>query len=278
MSSSNQNQTGFSMQQYLLGLSGMLSPLVIVIAIILLWPVDTTSTENYVLSEEIIVLSYEQRVLLIVVLSGALGSIIHVATSFATFVGNKTFVDSWTWWYALRVPIGMSLALIVYFTMRGGAGLFPAGSGEGTPDHINLSGFAALAGLTGMFSRQATDKLKELFDALLQTQENAKRRNKFCYPSISIKAVDPPEITAGQTLKSLTITGENFDQGVIVLINDKVRITEAEGSSRIRCKLEESDVKSVEKLVVTVIPSGEEGGQFERHTIKVKPASVDSQE
>ncbi|MEO1608627.1 MAG: IPT/TIG domain-containing protein [Pseudomonadota bacterium] len=278
MSSSNRNQTDFSVQQYLLGLSGMLSPLAIVIAIILLWPDDATSTENYVLSGEIIVLSYEQRVLLIVALSGALGSIIHVATSFATFVGNKTFVDSWTWWYVLRVPIGMSLAIIVYFTIRGGGELFPPSSGGGAQGRINLSSFAALAGLTGMFSRQATDKLKELFDALLQTQENAKRRNKFYCASIAIKAVEPGEITVGQP-KPLTITGENFDQGVIVLINDQVRITKAEGSNSIRCKLEKSDVEAAGKLVVTVIPSGEHDGQFERRTVNVvKAGSVDGQE
>jgi hypothetical protein len=111
-------------------------------------------------------LSLEKRYLLIVMLSGALGSYIHTATSFADFVGNRRFCVSWTWWYTLRPFIGTALATIVYFSVRGG--LISGGTGA---ENLSPYGVAAIAGLAGMFSKQATDKLKEVFETLFKTDQ-----------------------------------------------------------------------------------------------------------
>lgn len=62
----------------------------------------------------------ERRYLLIAAVAGALGSYIHLATSFADYVGNRQLVSSWLWWYALRPFIGVALALLMYFVIRGG--------------------------------------------------------------------------------------------------------------------------------------------------------------
>ncbi|MGB9181086.1 MAG: hypothetical protein WCB68_17775, partial [Pyrinomonadaceae bacterium] len=43
--------------------------------------------------------SLEERLLLLVIAAGALGSYVHAATSFADYVGNRKFTSSWTWWY-----------------------------------------------------------------------------------------------------------------------------------------------------------------------------------
>jgi hypothetical protein len=99
-------------------------------------------------------------------LSGALGSYVHVATSFATYVGNRSLEMRWTWWYILRPFIGMALALIFYFVIRGG--FFPAGDNENLKS-VNLFGIAAVSGLVGLFSKHAADKLRELFDNLFRT-------------------------------------------------------------------------------------------------------------
>ena len=40
----------------------------------------------------------ETRLLLLVMAMAALGSYIHVGTSFVSYVGNRSFVASWTWW------------------------------------------------------------------------------------------------------------------------------------------------------------------------------------
>ncbi len=118
-------------------------------------------------------LSIESRFLWIVVLSGLLGSYIHTATSFADFLGNRQLYGSWTWWYLLRPFIGVALALIVYFAVRGG--LIGASTGASA---LSPYGVAAITGMAGMFSKQATDKLRELFENLFRTDRPPDRGDK----------------------------------------------------------------------------------------------------
>lgn len=115
----------------------------------------------------------ETRYLLIVVVAGALGSYIHLATSFADYVGNRRLVGSWGWWYVLRPFIGTALAVIVYFVVRGG--LITGSSGAGS---LSPYGVAAIAGLSGMFSKQATDKLREVFENLFKAEKPPDRVDK----------------------------------------------------------------------------------------------------
>ena len=44
----------------------------------------------------------EVRYLALVAVAGALGSYIHLATSFSDYLGNRQFVNRWKWWYVLR--------------------------------------------------------------------------------------------------------------------------------------------------------------------------------
>ena len=104
--------------------------------------------------------------LLLVIVVSALGSYVHAATSFVTYVGNRDLALSWVWWYLLRTFIGIALALLFYFALRGG--FFAQ---EASATEVNPYGVAALAGLTGLFSKQATDKLKEIFDTLFRTEQ-----------------------------------------------------------------------------------------------------------
>ncbi|MGY5049061.1 hypothetical protein ACWDE0_26105 [Streptomyces sp. 900105755] len=103
--------------------------------------------------------------LIIVMICSGLGSFVHAATSFASYVGNRRMYASWIWWYLLRTGIGMALALLVYLLLRGG--LF---AGEMDGRAANPYGFAGIAGLCGLFSKQATDKLREVFDTILSTR------------------------------------------------------------------------------------------------------------
>jgi len=111
-------------------------------------------------------LAPETLYLLIVALAGALGSYIHLATSFADYVGNRKLVGSWMWWYLLRPFIGMALALVVYFAIRGGLV-----TGETSAGNLSPYGVAAVAGMAGMFSKQAADKLREVFENLFGTTQ-----------------------------------------------------------------------------------------------------------
>jgi hypothetical protein len=138
-----------------------------------LWPNFTIDDSGKVLYDKTFYLFAQQftmenesRWILIVLLTGALGSYVHATTSFVTFVGNRSLVTSWTWWYILRPFIGSSLALIFYFVIRGG--LLSTGTEAA---NVSIFGIAAISGMVGMFSKQATDKLKELFDTLFKTKE-----------------------------------------------------------------------------------------------------------
>jgi hypothetical protein len=116
---------------------------------------------------------FELRMILLVLLAGALGSYIHMATSFSYFIGMGKFEISWCWWYWLRLPIGAALALIFSMLIQGGIFAIPAAGSEANP--VGVIGFA---GLIGMFSRQAIDKLKDIFDTTFKSTEQDKPKNE----------------------------------------------------------------------------------------------------
>ena len=105
----------------------------------------------------------ESRYLLIVLVVGALGSFVHLTGSFVYYIGRSRFRAKWSAWYLLRPSIGATLAMVVYFVFRAG---FLAGNGDVTS--VNLFGIAGVAGLTGMFSKQAVNQLTEVFDTFFR--------------------------------------------------------------------------------------------------------------
>ncbi len=151
--------------------------LVLMYVLVKIWPgkmpPPDTETVSLLWGMPAFPLLLETRYLLIVALAGALGSFIHLATSFADYVGNRDFRPSWIWWYILRPFIGMALALILYFVVRGG--LIAGNSSAG---NLSPYGVAAIAGMAGMFSRQATDKLQEVFSNLFKTDKPPTRADK----------------------------------------------------------------------------------------------------
>jgi hypothetical protein len=117
------------------------------------------------------------RLLILVLLAGALGAYVHAAQSYTSYIGNQKFKKQWTWWYLLRIPVGAALALFIYFTARGGllTGTTPANK----TDDLNLFGIMAFAALSGLFSKQVIDKLAEVFSNFFRSEEDAKRRDKY---------------------------------------------------------------------------------------------------
>jgi hypothetical protein len=168
--------------------------------------------------------SLDVRLMLIVLFTGALGSFIHAATSFVDYVGNKRFVPSWTGWYLLRPFIGGALALLLYFVVRGGfitGTALPEASADAA-SFINPFGIAALAGLAGLFTKQATDKLNEVFTTLFRPsagEGDSKRADKLTPQTPRIDKIDPPQVAQGTRGTVLTITGANFAAGAIVCLD-----------------------------------------------------------
>lgn len=138
----------------------------IIIAMIIVLPNVGSKDLTLPFSQFTLPVGPDGKIIIAVALTGALGSIIHLISSFVKFVGENTFEENWIMWYLLRPFIGMSLALIFYYAVRGG--LFSAGSDSGD---LNIYGIITIAGLAGMFSKNATEKLSELFETLFQTRQ-----------------------------------------------------------------------------------------------------------
>jgi hypothetical protein len=164
-----------------LGIYVVLLNLLLIYLLIMIWPgkipVEPGKVRLLLGRWWEVTLETEIRYLLIVVLSGAMGSYIHLATSFADFVGNRKLKASWGWWYLVRPFIGMALALVVYFVVR--AGLI---GGAGGTSSMSPYGAAAIAGMCGLFSKQATDKLREVFENLFRTEKKSERADPLTTP------------------------------------------------------------------------------------------------
>ncbi|MBM3145724.1 MAG: hypothetical protein FJ010_12305, partial [Chloroflexi bacterium] len=73
-------------------------------------------------SEGAVELSEEARLILVVLISGALGSMVHALRSFFWYVGQRKLVRSWVAQYVLLPFSGATLGLLFYLVLR--AGLF----------------------------------------------------------------------------------------------------------------------------------------------------------
>ncbi|HLP44526.1 MAG TPA: hypothetical protein VK469_01185 [Candidatus Kapabacteria bacterium] len=211
-----------------LGIYILIMALLMVFFVYKLWPVVQAAIQDKKITADT-----EIQIILLVLITGALGSFVHSATSFVTYAGNRSLVTSWVWWYMLRPIVGMSLALIFYFVIRGGFI-----SMNSTAESLNLFGIVAVSGLVGMFSKQATDKLQEIFDTLFKTAKGNGddiRKDKLddkilaCERMIPVRDIISHKILKGQTEKDVKI-GELYNKfkGVVTRLpifdsDDKVK-------------------------------------------------------
>jgi hypothetical protein len=155
--------------------------------------------------------------LVMVVVVATIGSIVHVATSFGSYVGNRTFKAQWTWWYVLRPLVGASIAILLYFAVVGGIL-----SVTSEPSDVSPFGLAAIAGLAGLFSKQATDKLEEVFNTAFRVGKeagDAQRADKLDPNPPTIDSLNPPEVPEGADA-TITILGANLPTGATIRVND----------------------------------------------------------
>ena len=117
-------------------------------------------------------MSDEERLLILVMTAGALGSLVHALRSAYWYVGNRNLVRSWIPKYLLLPFCGAILAVLFYFVVRGG--FF---SPQANSMHTSQYGFCALACMVGLFSEQAVLKLKQVADTVFMTTEKGKDSN-----------------------------------------------------------------------------------------------------
>lgn len=183
--------------------------------IVSIWPSGYTSSKDpfYLLGKQYFI-SAEHRLMVLMILGGALGANIHLIMSFTAFVGSRTFSRSWIPWYLLRPVIGSGMALFFYLVLRGGILTYspsvaadPAVAAAGTQkeatqkdqrDNIPLNpyGMMAIACLAGLYSREAAEKLEEVFKALFNVKE--KLRYKDSLPTVVTVTSVEPETTSNE--------------------------------------------------------------------------------
>ncbi|MBV9286945.1 MAG: hypothetical protein JO288_03840 [Hyphomicrobiales bacterium] len=186
--------------------------------------------------------SADLRLFVTVAAAGALGSLVHCLTSFADYVGNRSLKQSWVWYLILRTPIGMAPAVLIYMVLRGGliAPLAESAGGRAATV-LNPYGLAAIAGMAGMFSKQATDKLSELFDSLFRTSKPVTRADPLNPTPPAIARADPARLIAG-TAVALLLVGRSFDKDCTAAINGKPRDVHWENDTRLTVTLLPEDV------------------------------------
>lgn len=95
-----------------------------------------------------------------VLMVGALGAMVGATRRFLYFAGRDELTRRDEWSYLMRPLQGAILALIVYFTLRGGY----LGQDPSVP--LNPYGVAGLSALVGLFTRHAVSKLTDIFDTM----------------------------------------------------------------------------------------------------------------
>jgi hypothetical protein len=258
------------------------TPFVLLVLLVVVWPVTPSTAESPAVPGKLAAPqnppapgkiaallgtgNTDVRLLLLAAIAGGLGSCIHAATSFATFAGNRTLAASWNWWYVLRMGIGMSLALLVYFATRGG-GLFSSGAAN------NAYGIAAVAGMAGLFSKQATDKLQEVFDNLLQTKngegDSGRKDKADGRHAAVISSIKPESLPKDSSDLDIVVSGQGFDAKSTVQVNGIDRETKFVSDKQLTSKLVAADVANSGDLKITVRNTGD-GSSSQPIAVKVK--------
>jgi hypothetical protein len=92
-----------------------------------------------------------------------LGGTIRALHSLVKHLGLKDFSFYWSWFYITLPFTSAGLAIVIYFVLRGG--FYGGGFGKGLV--LNIFSFAALAALTGLFTDNAMERLKQAASTML---------------------------------------------------------------------------------------------------------------
>ncbi len=153
---------------FLSALAGLL-----IVVLIQLWPASvgtssgssTSFVTNHVVLGVRANINLDTNLLLLALLAGALGGVLHSLRSIAWYVGERQLRWSWVLRYWCLPFVAAILALLFYLLIRGGLI-----SAQGTTQDISPYGIAAIAGLVGLFSDQAAEMLKKVFTTVFAAE------------------------------------------------------------------------------------------------------------
>lgn len=265
-----------ALSRIVLGVGLLLFGIVLLYLLVTLWPAVTAAQANAGASVtwfwRDLQFTADTTLLMLVVLVSALGSYVHVTVSFSDFAGNRQLATSWVWWYLLRAFVGSSLAVLFYFAVRGG---FFASASE--TEQINVYGMAALAGLVGLFSKQATDKLREIFDTAFKTGSgygDETRGDSVSNPKPTIERAVPMAITNNEDEITLVGTGFGRYSSVTVRLSDgreQPREVLLLDDTHLKVTLQTDDIEAAGTLAFWVVNADPGGGTSNVLLVVVAP-------
>lgn len=144
----------------------------------------------------------DEALILMVVLAGALGGLVHALRSFFWYVGQRELVWNWAPMYLLLPFSSAALGFVFFLVIR--AGLYQPTGGTS----YLLVGLAALV---GMFSAQAAEKLKAIaegiFSPVAPGRDAAPATTDVPPPAITTVTPAIGQLAGGETV---TIAGTGF--------------------------------------------------------------------
>ena len=213
--------------------------------------------------------SDEQRLLLLVVVMAALGIHVMSAASSAAALKKGLMTQQWVVTSVLRIPIGVGLAVIVYFALR--AALI---SSDASFSSVNASGFAAVAGLVGLMSSRVSDSLEELaHKSFGSVHLHWWFRRKHPNPVPRVVRVHPTDFVAGGDETLMSVMGQGFVSDSKVSYRGKEIPTTLISPDQLTVRITKADIAApdpkAELIVVNPPPGG--GSSPNPVTVSVNP-------
>jgi hypothetical protein len=188
----------------------------------------------------------ELQLLLLTLVAGALGSYLHAIRSLTDFIGNRTVMASWFWWYIARPFVGMSMALIFYAVLRGG---FLAGT-PADAKVVNPFGVIAIGALVGMFADKAAQKLAEVFDTLFKADDT--RKDKLTSPLVD--KIQPDHVLLASTPPpDIVIYGTHLGTIEKVRVDQEDRVPKSVNDKQVKLTLTPADVAKVAEIALALV-------------------------
>lgn len=137
-------------------------------------------------------------------LAGGTGSMVATLLGYLKHASDRRdFRLSYAPWYLARPLLGVLLAVVFYFLLKGG--LLVLGEAR-TSTEMNIFGLAGLASLVGMFSKNAVEKLRDVFATLFASQADVRERLAEALTNHEVVKALPPDVQQklSEALKELT--------------------------------------------------------------------------
>lgn len=230
---------------------------------------DNTFPANPASGVETELVLSQGELLLAVMLAGGIGSYIHGVNSFVTYVGNRSFVSSWAPWYLLRPFMGIAMSVIFYVVVRGGVLVMSGGVSS-----VDPYAMMTVAALAGMFSKQASDKLAEVFDTLFRSRADDERGDKLEKPELKLGALAPAQVAAGSGDTVVTATGTGFTEDSVVRFDQADREATFKSATELTFTLSAADLAAAGEHTVAIFSpaSGGVTSNEQKFTVTAVPA------